>query len=296
MSRLVIRGSLVALVTPFREDGSVNFEKLGELIDFHLANQTDALVVLGTTGESTTMSHEEDDAVCEYAVKRVAGRIPVILGSGSNDTQTMLEKSLRFEKLGADGLLLITPYYNKANEEGMYLHFKTVADAVSIPCILYNVPGRTGCAISEANVARLAKHPNIMGIKEASGNISYAAKIARYLNDDFVMYSGNDDMIVPLLSLGASGVISVLANVAPRQTHQMVVDFLEGRVEAAREAQLRLLRVTNDLFIEVNPIPVKEALNMMGMEVGGYRLPLAPMSEAHREVLRASMKDAGLID
>ncbi|WP_297608401.1 4-hydroxy-tetrahydrodipicolinate synthase [uncultured Sutterella sp.] len=295
MSRIPVRGSLVALVTPFNDDGSVNFEKLGELIDFHLENETDALVILGTTGESSTMSHEEDNAVCEYTVKRVAGRIPVICGSGSNDTRTMLEKSLAFERLGADGLLIITPYYNKANEEGIYRHFATVADAVKIPCILYNVPGRTGCSISEANVARLSKHPNIIGIKEASGNISYAAKIARYLSDDFVMYSGNDDMIVPMLALGASGVISVLANVAPRETHRMVMDFLEGRVKESRDLQLKLLEVTNDLFIEVNPIPVKEALNLMGKHVGGYRLPLCPMTEAHRETLRRSMAAAGLI-
>ena len=295
MSRLPVRGSLVALVTPFNDDGSVNFEKLGELIDFHLGNETDALVILGTTGESSTMSHEEDNAVCEYTVKRVAGRIPVICGSGSNDTRTMLEKSLAFERLGADGLLIITPYYNKANEEGIYRHFATVADAVKIPCILYNVPGRTGCSISEANVARLSKHPNIIGIKEASGNISYAAKIARHLSDDFVMYSGNDDMIVPMLALGASGVISVLANVAPRETHRMVMDFLEGRVKESRDLQLKLLEVTNDLFIEVNPIPVKEALNLMGKDVGGYRLPLCPMTEAHRETLRRSMAVAGLI-
>ena len=295
MSRIPVRGSLVALVTPFNDDGSVNFEKLGELIDFHLEDETDALVILGTTGESSTMSHEEDNAVCEYTVKRVAGRIPVICGSGSNDTRTMLEKSLAFERLGADGLLIITPYYNKANEEGIYRHFATVADAVKIPCILYNVPGRTGCSISEANVARLSKHPNIIGIKEASGNISYAAKIARYLSDDFVMYSGNDDMIVPMLALGASGVISVLANVAPRETHRMVMDFLEGRVKESRDLQLKLLEVTNDLFIEVNPIPVKEALNLMGKDVGGYRLPLCPMTEAHRETLRRSMAAAGLI-
>ena len=295
MSRLPVRGSLVALVTPFNDDGSVNFEKLGELIDFHLENETDALVILGTTGESSTMSHEEDNAVCEYTVKRVAGRIPVICGSGSNDTRTMLEKSLAFERLGADGLLIITPYYNKANEEGIYRHFATVADAVKSPCILYNVPGRTGCSISEANVARLSKHPNIIGIKEASGNISYAAKIARHLSDDFVMYSGNDDMIVPMLALGASGVISVLANVAPRETHRMVMDFLEGRVKESRDLQLKLLEVTNDLFIEVNPIPVKEALNLMGKDVGGYRLPLCPMTQAHRETLRRSMAAAGLI-
>ena len=295
MSHPTIRGSLVALITPFNEDGSVNFDKLGELIDFHLANSTDALVILGTTGESSTMSHEEDNAVCEYTVKRVAGRIPVIAGSGSNSTQTMLEKSLSYERLGADGLLLITPYYNKTNEEGMYLHFKTVADAVKIPSILYNVPGRTGCSISVASVARLSQHPNIVGIKEASGNMSYAAKVAKYLSDDFAMYSGNDDMIVPLLSIGASGVISVLANIAPKETHQMVFDYLEGRTDDARRAQIELLDVINDLFIEVNPVPVKEAMNLLGMDVGGYRLPLTHMTEAHRETLRSSLAAAGFL-
>ena len=295
MSHPTIRGSLVALITPFNEDGSVNFDKLGELIDFHLANCTDALVILGTTGESSTMSHEEDNAVCEYTVKRVAGRIPIIAGSGSNSTQTMLEKSLSYERLGADGLLLITPYYNKTNEEGMYLHFKTVADAVNIPCILYNVPGRTGCSISVPNVARLSQHPNIVGIKEASGNMSYAAKVAKYLSDDFAMYSGNDDMIVPLLSIGASGVISVLANIAPKETHQMVFDYLEGRTDDARRAQIELLDVINDLFIEVNPVPVKEAMNLLGMDVGGYRLPLTHMTQAHRETLRSSLAAAGFL-
>ena len=295
MTHPIIRGSLVALITPFHEDGSVNFEKLGELIDFHLAHKTDALVILGTTGESATMSHEEDNAVCEFTVKRVAHRIPVIVGTGSNSTQTMLEKSLASEKLGADGLLLITPYYNKTNEEGMYRHFITVADAVHIPCILYNVPGRTGCSISPACVARLAKHPNIVGIKEASGNMSYAAKIAKLLSDDFVMYSGNDDMIVPLLSIGASGVISVLANIAPKETHQMVFDYLEGRTDDARRAQIELLDVINDLFIEVNPVPVKEAMNLLGMDVGGYRLPLTHMTEAHRETLRSSLAAAGFL-
>ena len=203
-----IQGSIVALITPFHPDGSVNFEKLGELIDFHLANQTDAILILGTTGESSTMTHEEDDAVCAYTVERVAGRVPVIAGSGSNCTETMVEKSLSFERLGVDGLLLITPYYNKTNEEGMYLHFKTVADAVHIPCILYNVPGRTGCSISENVVRRLSVHPNIVGIKEASGSLSYATKIARYLSDDFLMYSGNDDIVLPMMALGSSGVIS----------------------------------------------------------------------------------------
>ena len=295
MKAEAIRGSIVALVTPFREDGSVDFESLGNLIDFHLANRTDAILVLGTTGESSAMSHEEDDAVCEYTVRRVAGRVPVIAGSGSNCTQTMLEKSLSFEKLGADGLLLISPYYNKTNEEGMYLHFKTIADAVHIPCILYNVPGRTGCSISENVVRRLASHPNIAGIKEASGNLSYAANIARYLSDDFVMYSGNDDIILPMLSLGASGVISVLANVVPAETHDMVMDYLEGDRDKALAAQLKYLDLIHALFCEVNPIPVKEALNLMGMQAGSYRLPLTRMSQPNRERLESAMKEVGLL-
>lgn len=290
-----LKGSIVALITPFHEDGSVNFDKLAQLVDFHLENGTDGLLILGTTGESSAMSHEEDDAVCEFVVKRVAGRVPVIAGSGSNCTQTMLEKSLSFEKLGADGLLLITPYYNKTNEEGMYNHFKTVADAVHIPCILYNVPGRTGCGISEDVVRRLSTHPNIMGIKEASGNLSYTAKIARYVNEDFALYSGNDDMVLPILSLGGSGVISVLANILPRQTHDMVMNYLNGDRQKALETQLGLLDVINGLFLEVNPIPVKEAMNQMGMDVGGYRQPLGPMGETAKAKLTAALKAAGLV-
>lgn len=295
MKHEIVRGSIVALITPFLPNGEVNYEKLGELVDFHLQNQTDALLILGTTGESSTMSHEEDDEVCRYVVNRVAKRIPVWAGSGSNSTQTMLEKSKSFEKIGVDGLLLITPYYNKTNEEGMYLHFKTVADAVSIPCILYNVPGRTGCAISENNVCRLARHPNIVGIKEASGDIGYAARIARHLSDDFVMYSGNDDMILSMMSLGCSGVISVLANVLPKETHEMIFDYLNGEPEKTRAAQLKYLELVNALFAEVNPIPVKEALNMMGMEVGGYRLPLTAPSAVTKERLQKAMKEAGLL-
>lgn len=291
-----LKGSIVALITPFAPDGTVDYKALGQLIDFHLENQTDALLILGTTGESAAMSHEEDDEVCRFTVERVAGRVPVIAGSGSNSTQTMLEKSLSFQKLGADGLLLITPYYNKTNEEGMYQHFKTVADAVDIPCILYNVPGRTGCSISEDVVRRLAVHPNIMGIKEASGNLSYVAKIARYVGPDFALYSGNDDMIVPLLSLGASGVISVLANILPRQTHQMVMDYLEGRPQQALKAQLELLDVINGLFLEVNPIPVKEAMNQMGLPAGVYRQPLAPMGESARQTLTQALRQAGLLE
>ncbi len=292
---LRIQGSIVAIVTPFHQDGSVNFSKLGELVDWQIQNGTDGIVALGTTGESATMTDEEDDAVCEYVLKRVNGRIPVIVGSGSNCTASMLEKSLRYQAMGAQGLLIIAPYYNKTNEEGMYRHFATVVDAVDIPCILYNVPGRTGCSISEGVVKRLAGHPNVMGIKEASGNMSYACKIARYLGPDFAMYSGNDDITVPILSIGGSGVISVLANILPQQTHDMVMAYLSGDTAAATAAQLRYLELINSLFLEVNPIPVKAALNMMGWEVGPCRMPLYEMSQGAAQRLRAAMEEAGLL-
>lgn len=292
---LRIQGSIVAIVTPFHQDGSVNFSKLGELVDWQIQNGTDGIVALGTTGESATMTDEEDDAVCEYVIKRVNGRIPVIVGSGSNCTASMLEKSLRYQAMGAQGLLIIAPYYNKTNEEGMYRHFATVVDAVDIPCILYNVPGRTGCSISEGVVKRLAGHPNVMGIKEASGNMSYACKIARYLGPDFAMYSGNDDITVPILSIGGSGVISVLANILPKQTHDMVMSYLSGDTAAATAAQLRYLELINSLFLEVNPIPVKAALNMMGWEVGPCRMPLYEMSQGAAQRLRAALEEAGLL-
>lgn len=292
---LRIQGSIVAIVTPFHQDGSVNFSKLGELVDWQIQNGTDGIVALGTTGESATMTDEEDDAVCEYVLKRVNGRIPVIVGSGSNCTASMLEKSLRYQAMGAQGLLIISPYYNKTNEEGMYRHFATVVDAVDIPCILYNVPGRTGCSISEGVVKRLAGHPNVMGIKEASGNMSYACKIARYLGPDFAMYSGNDDITVPILSIGGSGVISVLANILPKQTHDMVMSYLSGDTAAATAAQLRYLELINSLFLEVNPIPVKAALNMMGWEVGPCRMPLYEMSQGAAQRLRAALEEAGLL-
>ena len=292
---LRIQGSIVAIVTPFNQDGSVNFSKLGELVDWQIQNGTDGIVALGTTGESATMTDEEDDAVCEYVLKRVNGRIPVIVGSGSNCTASMLEKSLRYQAMGAQGLLIISPYYNKTNEEGMYRHFATVVDAVDIPCILYNVPGRTGCSISEGVVKRLAGHPNVMGIKEASGNMSYACKIARYLGPDFAMYSGNDDITVPILSVGGSGVISVLANILPQQTHDMVIAYLSGDTAAATAAQLRYLELINSLFLEVNPIPVKAALNMMGWEVGPCRMPLYEMSQGAAQRLRAALEEAGLL-
>ena len=295
MNIKTLKGSIVALVTPFNADGSVNFDALGELIEFHIENKTDALLILGTTGESSTMTHEEDEAVCKYTIEKAAGRIPVIAGSGSNCTQTMVEKSVAYEKLGVDGLLIISPYYNKTNEEGMYLHFKTVADAVNIPCIIYNVPGRTGCNISESVVARLKDHPNIMGIKEASGNMSYAMKIAKYVCEDFALYSGNDDIAVPIMSIGGSGVISVSANIIPKETHDMIFDYINGNVDKAIAAQLKYLEFINNLFIEVNPIPVKEAMNLVGLNAGSFRLPLTNMAPANLEKLKKSMQEVNIL-
>ena len=291
-----LEGSIVALVTPFKKDGSVDFDALEHLIDFHLQNGTDAILTLGTTGESATMTDDEDNSVVAAVVKHVAGRVPVIAGSGSNSTQTMLTKSLTYQGLGADGLLLITPYYNKSNEEGIYQHFKTVADAVDIPCILYNIPGRCGCGISERNVERLAAHPNIMGIKEASGNVAYAAKIAHLLSDDFRMYSGEDALTVPLMSLGASGTISVWADVQPQLVHDMCRAYLDGDVERARDIQIAGQPLINALFSEVNPIPVKEALAQMGMIEANYRMPLCPMADDTRAALTDALKGAGLLD
>ena len=288
-------GSIVALVTPFDENGQIDFPAIDRLVDFHIQNHTDGILVLGTTGESATMTDAEDYAVAKRVVDDVAGRIPVIGGSGSNSTAESLAKSRGLAELGVDALLLITPYYNKSNEDGIYHHFTAVLDQVDKPAILYNIPGRTGCSISEGNVERLCTHPNVMGIKEASGSISYATTVAQYLSDDFRMYSGNDDMVVPLLSLGASGVISVWADVQPRVVHDMVRSYLDGDVRTARRAQLDGLELVHSLFCEVNPIPVKAALSMMGLISEGYRQPLWPLSDPTRERLSAAMRGAGLI-
>lgn len=288
-------GSIVALITPFKEDGSVNFDKLKELVEWHIQNGTDGILVLGTTGESSTMTHEEDDEVVACAIEQAAGRVPIIVGAGSNDSYTQLEKSMKYEKMGADGLLLISPYYNKANRQGLIEHFLLSANAVNIPIILYNIPGRTGQSIPVDVVEELSHHPMIQGIKEASGNISYAANIAPFLSEDFKMYSGNDDIIVPMLSLGASGVISVFADVMPKETHELVKKYLEGDVKGSLDIQLKYLDLIHKLFIEVNPIPVKEAMNLMGMDVGGYRLPLYPMAPENKEKLVQSLEKAGLL-
>ena len=241
------------------------------------------------------MTHEEDAAVVEHTIRVVNGRVPVIVGSGSNCTATQMEKSVQYQDMGADGLLLIAPYYNKANAEGMYRHFAETADAVDIPCILYNVPGRTGCSIPLPVVEKLSKHPNIAGIKEASGDMSYAMKIAHCVGPDFALYSGNDDITIPLMSIGGSGVISVYANVMPAMCHQIVADYLGGNQARALENHLKYLKLMNDLFLEVNPIPVKAAMNMMGLNVGPMRLPLCEMGEANAAVLRRTPEEAGLL-
>ena len=290
-----LTGSIVALMTPFDSTGAVDFEALERLVDFHLEAGTDAILALGTTGESSTMTHEEDDEVIRCVVERVAGRIPVIAGSGSNCTETMLMKSLSYQKLGADGLLVITPYYNKSNEEGIYQHFKVVADAVDIPCILYNIPGRCGCSISIRNLERLSAHPNIMGLKEASGNVSFAAEAAQLLSDDFRMYSGEDALTVPLMALGASGTISVWADVQPALVHEMCRAFLDGDAARAREIQVAAIPLIKALFSEVNPIPVKEALAQMGLIEANYRLPLTPMADETRAGLTRALKGAGVL-
>lgn len=285
----MIRGSIVALITPFHEDGSVNYDKIRELIHWHIEEGTDGICILGTTAETPALTVTERDKIVEVSIEAAEKRIPIIVGSGSNNTLVAKEQSIKYEKMGADGLLVITPYYNKTNKAGMIHHFTEIADAVSIPVILYNVPGRTGCSLTYEALKELSLHKNIAGIKEASGDISFVAKIARLANDNFALYSGNDDMIVPLMSVGGLGVISVAANIIPGEMHRLVTAYLEGDVNLAKEIQLRYLDFINALFIETNPIPIKEAMNMMDMGVGKYRLPLYEMDEDARAYLIATM-------
>lgn len=290
---LLFTGSGVAIVTPF--DGyKTNYEAFGKLIEDQIVNGTDAIIVCGTTGEASTMPDEEHLAAIEFAVKTANGRVPVIAGTGSNETAHAVSLSKKAEELGADGLLQVTPYYNKTSAKGLYEHFKAIAEAVNIPIILYNVPGRTGMNIPVATLKELAKIPNIVGIKEASGNISYTAQVAAEV-PELHIYSGNDDMIVPVLSLGGKGVISVLANVAPRETHDMCEAFFNGDTKKACEMQLKYFELVKALFVEVNPIPVKTALNLMGYNAGNLRLPLTDMEEKNLEVLKNAMTKAGLI-
>lgn len=291
----LFKGSGVAIVTPFTNKNEVNYTKLTELIEWHIQQGTDAIIACGTTGESPTLSDEEHKKVIECAIETVNKRIPVIAGSGSNDTAYAIQMSQHAEKAGADGLLVITPYYNKPTQKGLLANFTAIADAVNIPIVMYNVPGRTGCNLLPATVSELAKHTNIRGVKEASGNIAQVAEIARLVPEDFFLYSGNDDMVVPLLSLGGLGVISVVANVAPKDTHDMVQHYLDGKVKEACALQLKMKPLIDALFCETNPIPVKTAMNLMGKAVGNLRLPLVDMTDDHLALLKQRMQEYGLI-
>ena len=295
----IFTGAGVAIVTPMNLDGSVNFDKLGELIEQQIAGKTDAIIICGTTGESSTLTHEEHLECIKYAVEKTAKRIPVIAGTGSNCTDTAIYLSTEAEKYGADGVLLVTPYYNKATQNGLAEHFIRIASAIQIPVILYNVPGRTGCNILPETVVRIAKEvENVVAVKEASGNISQVAKLAALIREEkleFDIYSGNDDQIVPVLALGGKGVISVLSNVAPENTHNIVQTYLDGDVQTSLNLQLQALSLIDALFCEVNPIPVKAALNLMGMNVGGLRRPLTTMEDSNQATLKKAMEEYGIL-
>ena len=293
----IFTGAGVAIVTPFHEDGSVNYEAFAEQIELQIAGGTDAIIVCGTTGESSTLTHEEHLDVIRYCVKQVNKRIPVIAGTGSNCTETAIYLSQEAEKAGVDGLLIVTPYYNKCTQKGLYEHFKMVAESVNLPIILYNIPGRTGgVLIQPETVVSLCRNvKNIVGVKDATGNISGVAKVLQLADGDVDLYSGNDDQIVPILSLGGKGVISVLSNVAPRQTHDICQLYFDGKVKESAALQLKALPVIDGLFCEVNPIPVKQAMNLMGLNAGPLRRPLTEMEEEHAAKLADAMKAFGIL-
>ena len=289
----VFTGSGVAIVTPFNKEG-VDFEKLGELLEWHIKEKTDAIIICGTTGEASTMSLDERKETIKYTVDKVNGRIPVIAGTGSNNTKAAVEMSVWAESIGVDALLLITPYYNKTTQKGCIEHFKAIANSVTKPIIIYNVPGRTGLNLLPQTLYELSKIENIAAVKEASSNIDQISEIARLCGNNLDIYSGNDNEIIPIMSLGGKGVISVLANILPRDTHDLCQKFLDGDLKGARDMELKLLPLMNALFIETNPIPVKTAMNLMGMNVGYLRLPLVDMSEKNLEVLKKEMINYGI--
>ena len=292
----IFTGAGVAIITPFNEDGSVNYEEFGRIIDDQISGGSDAIIVCGTTGESSTMDHDEHIEVIKYCVEKVAGRVPVIAGSGSNCTREAINISKRAEEVGANGLLCVTPYYNKCPQEGLYQYYKAISDAVNIPIIMYNVPSRTGTTIQPETAVRIAKEvKNVVAIKEASGNISAVAKLASLANGCIDIYSGNDDQVLPILSLGGKGVISVWSHVAPKKVHDMVYAFLDGDIETAQKLQLEAIDVIGALFCEVNPIPVKAAMNMLGYKAGTVRAPLTELTDAHKEVLKKALKDYGVL-
>lgn len=294
MKKTIFTGAAVAIVTPFNENG-INFEELKRLIDFNIDNGTDAIVIAGTTGESSTMSDEEHKEAIRFTVEYVNKRIPVIAGTGSNDTAYAVELSKYAESVGVDGILVVTPYYNKATQSGLVKHFTYIADRVNVPMILYNVPSRTGVNILPETYVELAKHPRIVAAKEASGDLSQVAKIKALCGDNLDIYSGNDDQIVPILSLGGKGVISVLSNVMPKEAHEICSLYFEGKIEESAKMQTEYLELINNLFIEVNPIPVKTALGLMGYNVGNLRMPLFAMEGKNLETLKDSLKEYGLI-
>lgn len=286
----LFRGSAVALVTPFNGDGSVNFEELERLIEFQIENKTDALVICGTTGEASTMTDEEQVETIKFSVEKANGRLPVIAGAGSNDTRHGINLAKMCEDVGADGLLEVTPYYNKTSQRGLYEHYKVIAEAVNIPIILYDVPGRTSMSIAPQTVKELAEIDNIVGLKDASGNLSYAAEVRNLVGEDFDVYSGNDDVVVPLMSIGGIGVISVLANIYPRLVHDMCQNFFDGNIKEAGRIQVNNKKLIDALFVEPNPIPIKAAMNMMGYNVGGLRLPLYEAADSTKELLKGLLR------
>lgn len=295
MKKPVFTGAAVAIITPMHADGSIDYEEMGRIIDDQIENGIDAIVVCGTTGESPTMTDEEHTACIRYAVKKTAGRVPVIAGTGSNDTKYAVWLSRQAQADGADALLLVTPYYNKTSQTGLIAHYTAIADAVDLPCILYNVPSRTGCNLTAASLAQLAKHPNINAVKEASGNISQVAEIAAACGEELNIYSGNDDQIVPLLALGGKGVISVLSNVAPRYTHDICAKWFAGDTAGSLAMQLAALPLCKALFADVNPIPVKWAMNRLGWHAGACRLPLVDPNEAVQAQLDSALRAFGLL-
>ena len=288
----IFKGSGVAIVTPFNDNG-VDFNKLGELLDWHVENGTDAIIICGTTGEAPTMSDDEKKAAYKFTVDKIAGRIPVIAGTGSNDTHHSIELSKYAEAVGCNGVLCVTPYYNKTTQKGLIAHYTAIADSINIPVIIYNVPGRTGINTNADTLKALASHKNIDGVKEASGHISQVVEIGMFCDDNFCMYSGNDDQVVPLLSVGGIGVISVVANIAPKIMHDMVDSFLKGDVKTAMKLQLDIKKLNDALFCEVNPIPIKTAMNLLGMNVGKLRLPLVDMSEGNLNRLKNELINSG---
>lgn len=295
MKNTIFTGAGVAIVTPMNEDGSINYNQFSDNIEFQIQNHTDAIIVCGTTGESATMTDDEHIECIRFAVEQTKNRIPVIAGTGSNDTKYAIELSVEAQNLGADALLLVTPYYNKTTQKGLAAHFNAVADSVNIPIVLYNIPSRTGVNICIDTYSLMADHPNICAVKEASGNISYVARLIAEYGDKLDVYSGNDDQIVPIMSLGGKGVISVLSNILPHETHQIAQECLDNNMGKATELQLKYLDLINSLFIEVNPIPVKEAMNIIGMNAGPCRMPLVDMSENNIRVLQESLGKVNLI-